>query len=539
MNLTAKKILLAILALVLVIEIGFIFVLIGGSKDTSAETVAATEPAATETIAPAETVPPTETVAPTEAPTEPPVTEPPVTEPPVTEPKEKHYTLSFAGDCTFGSIKSNWNNPNHFIQTIGEDYDYPFANVRQYFESDDFTIINLEGPLYDETSGGASKDFPFRGPTAYSAIMTGSSVEAVTLANNHAEDFGKAGYDSTKQVLENAGITYVEKNKTAMHTTESGLKIGLYASSFANITADGIKKGVSQLRNDGAEIIICAFHWGEEGKYRPDGTQQKMAKIAIDAGADVVYGHHPHVLQPIEQYGSGYIFYSMGNFSFGGAANPQDFDTALLQLEIIRDENGRVRLGELTAIPCSYKNEAGHNSFQPTPVEEGATYDRILKKLGGEFTGGNLNVDYGKLEPKPTPTTPPAPVAPAPDSGSSDSGSDNTSTPDSGSSGSGSDTSTPDTGSSGSGSDTSTPDTGSSGSSGDTSSDTGSSSGSSDSSSSDSGSSGGSDSSSSDSGSSSGSSDTSSSDSGSSGSDSGASSSDSSASGDGSDTVSE
>ena len=529
MNLTAKKILLVILALVLVVEIGFIFVLIGGSKDTSAETVAATEPAATEAIAPAETVPPTETVAPTEAPTEPPVTEPPVTEPPVTEPKEKHYTLSFAGDCTFGSIKSNWNNPNHFIQTIGEDYDYPFANVRQYFENDDFTIINLEGPLTDESSGAQSKKFAFRGPTAYSAIMTGSSVEAVTLANNHAEDYGKAGYTSTKQVLDDAGITYVEKDKTALHTTESGLKIGLYASSFSNITTKGIQNGIAQLKKDGAEIIICAFHWGEEGVYRPDGTQQKMAKVAIDAGADVVYGHHPHVLQPIEQYGSGYIFYSMGNFSFGGAALPQDYDTVLLQLDVIRDENGRVRLGELTAIPCSYKSDAGQNSFQPTPVEEGATYDRILKKLGGEFTGGNLNVDYGKLEPKPTPTTPPAPVAPAPDSGSSDSGSDNTSTPDTGSSGSGSGTSTPDTGSSGSSSDTSTPDTGSSGSGSDTSTpDTGSSSGSSDSSSSDSGSSsGGSDTSSSDSGSSSGSSD------------SGASSSDSSASSDGSDTVSE
>ena len=410
MNLTAKKILLVILALVLVVEIGFIFVLIGGNKDIPAEPIATTEPAVTETIAPVETtVPPTETVAPTEtiAPTE-----PPVTEPPVTEPKEKHYTLSFAGDCTLGSTKSNWNNPNHFIQTIGEDYDYPFANVREYFENDDFTIINLEGPLTDESSGAQSKQFAFRGPTAYSAIMTGSSVEAVTLANNHAEDYGKAGYTSTKQVLDDAGITYVEKDKTALHTTESGLKIGLYASSFSNITTKGIQNGIAQLKKDGAEIIICAFHWGEEGVYRPDGTQQKMAKVAIDAGAHVVYGHHPHVLQPIEQYGSGYIFYSMGNFSFGGAALPQDYDTVLLQLDVIRDENGRIRLGELTTIPCSYKSDAGQNSFQPTPVEEGATYDRILKKLGGEFTGGNLNVDYGKLEPKPTPTTPPAPETP-------------------------------------------------------------------------------------------------------------------------------
>ena len=517
MNLTAKKILLVILAIVLIIEVGFVFmfVLASSQKDAPAETVAviSTEPPATEPPV-TETIPPTETIAPTE--TIPP-TEPPVTEPPATEPKEKHYTLSFAGDCTLGSTKSNWNNPNHFIQTIGEDYDYPFANVREYFENDDFTIINLEGPLTDESSGAQSKQFAFRGPTAYSAILTGSSVAAVTLANNHAEDYGKAGYTSTKQVLDDVGITYVEKDKTALHTTESGLKIGLYASSFSNITTTGIQNGIAQLKKDGAEIIICAFHWGEEGVYRPDGTQQKMAKVAIDAGADVVYGHHPHVLQPIEQYGSGYIFYSMGNFSFGGAALPQDYDTVLLQLDVIRDENGRIRLGELTTIPCSYKSDAGQNSFQPTPVEEGATYDRILKKLGGNFTGGNLNVDYGKLEPKPTPTTPPAPEPPAPDSGSSDSGSDDTATPDTGSSGSGSsDTSTPDSGSSDSGSsDTSTPDTGSSGS-------------------------GNRDSSASDSGSSGGGSDSSSSDSSSSGSDSGASSSDSSASGDsGSDTASE
>ena len=121
----------------------------------------------------------------------------------------------------------------------------------------------------------------------------------------------------------------------------------------------------------------------------------------------------------------------------------------LLQLDVIRDENGKIRLGELTAIPCSYRNDAGHNSFQPTPVEEGAVYDRIMKKLGGEFTGGNLNVDYSKLEPKPTPTTPPATEAPAPDTGSSGSNS-GSSAPDSGSAGSESGSSTPDSGSAGS-----------------------------------------------------------------------------------------
>ena len=395
-----KKILLIICTLLLAAELGLLVILSSGEDEI---TMQATEPAAvidttefTEVLStdaisgptePEETVLPTETAEPTE-PTE-------------TEPGQTTYVLSFAGDCTFGSVSKNWNNGNHFIQTIGSNYDYPFDNVRKYFENDDFTIINLEGPLTDSKSGAQSKTFAFRGPTAYTQIMTGSSVEAVTLANNHAEDYGKAGYESTTKVLKEAGITYVEKNKTATYTTESGLKIGLYAGAFSFKKAD-IEKGIEKLRSDGAEIVICAFHWGNEGEYRPTADQQKYAKIAIDAGADIVYGHHPHVLQKIEQYKDGYIFYSLGNFSFGGAALPGDYDTALLQLEVVRNEDGSVSLGELTIIPCSISSISGQNNFQPTPMKEGGTaYKRILTKLDGTFKGANLNVDYSKLDPQP------------------------------------------------------------------------------------------------------------------------------------------
>ena len=423
MNLTVKKILLIVLSIVLVAEIGVAFIL--GSRADSIP-VDVTEPVATEALATIGTEVLTTAPAETEAPTEPPTEAP--TEPPVTEPKEQHYILSFAGDCTLGSTSKNWNNSNHFIQTIGENYDYPFANVRKYFDNDDFTLINLEGPLTDSSSGAQSKTFAFRGPTAYTRIMTGSSVEAVTLANNHAEDYGKAGYESTTNALKEAGITYVEKDGTAMYTTQRGLKIGLYAAAFSFDTAD-MKKDIAALRDAGAEIVICAFHWGEEGVYRADANQQKVAKAAIDAGADIVYGHHPHVLQKIEQYNGGYIFYSLGNFSFGGAALPGDYDTALLQLDVVRDENGQVSLGELTIIPCSISSVSSQNNFQPTPLEAGKAYDRILSKLDGSFKGANLNVDYSKLDPKPE-TPDPEPETPAPggdtpsgdDSGSSSGG---------------------------------------------------------------------------------------------------------------------
>ena len=89
------------------------------------------------------------------------------------------------------------------------------------------------------------------------------------------------------------------------------------------------------------------------------------------------------MLQPVEQYNGGIIYYSMGNFSFGGNIYPKDYDTVLIQQEVIRHPHGAVTLGETTIVPCSVTSEKGHNNFQPTPCEEGSEqHVRIMKKLG-------------------------------------------------------------------------------------------------------------------------------------------------------------
>ena len=363
--------------------------------------VAATEP--TET---GENPPETMNPVPNET-TLPPETEPVQTEPPETEPTPKRYVLSFAGDCTLASDPGNYASPHGFIQTVGEDYGYPFRNVEEYFKNDDFTIINLESVLADE-GFASNKLFCFKGPTAYTQILTGSSVDAVTLANNHTADYGKAGYDSTLQALTGAGVPYVEENKTKLVTTESGLVIGLYADSFQFNDKD-IKKNIQSLRSQGAEIIICAYHWGTEGSYRATKEQERLAHLSIDAGADIVYGHHPHVLQRIEEYGKGVIMYSLGNFSFGGNHFPRDMDSAVVQLEVVRELDGTIHLGEMTIIPVSISSMNVQNNFQPTPYTPGSTeYDRTLSKLDGTFTGPDLNVDYSHLKPTEPPTEPPA-----------------------------------------------------------------------------------------------------------------------------------
>ena len=329
------------------------------------------------------------------------------TEPEETEPREIRYTLTFTGDCTLGSDPGDFASQHSFIGTIGEDYGFPFRNVQSIFENDDLTLINLESVLADTNEGNTNKRFNFRGPTAYTQIMTGSSVEAVTLANNHSGDFGKVGYESTTNALTEAGIWYVEENKTTLLTTESGLVVGLYADSF-NFSVADIQKNVKALQDQGAEIIICAFHWGAEGSYRANADQQKFAKAAIDAGADIVWGHHPHVLQKIEVYGDGVIYYSLGNFSFGGNNFPRDLDSAIIQQEVIRDIDGTVRLGEMTIIPVSITSLSAQNNFQPTPCEEGSErYDRVLSKLDGTFKGPDLVVDYSFMDPTEPSTEPP------------------------------------------------------------------------------------------------------------------------------------
>ncbi len=355
----------------------------------------------TEPTEPSEATEPEETEPSTEA-TEP-STEPTETEPEETEPEEQTYTITLVGDCTLASSPSKYNVSGGFIKTIGEDYGYPFRNVLEYFENDDFTLINLEGVLADSGTG-ATKEFVFRGPTAYTQILTDNSVEAVTLANNHTMDYGKAGYASTKEALDGAGVPYVEKDNILLVKTGSGLTIGIYAAAFDISTSD-MKSDIAKLRKQGAEIVIAALHWGDEGKYSPSKKQVSAGHAAIDAGADIVYGHHPHVLQKIEEYKDGIICYSLGNFSFGGNHFPRDMDSAIIQLQITRDENGKARLGDLAIIPVSISSMKNQNNFQPTPYEEGSKeYNRVLSKLDGTFDGPDLVIDYSFLNPTEPPT---------------------------------------------------------------------------------------------------------------------------------------
>lgn len=369
----------------------------GPQLNTQEQTLGTTVP----TTAPATqpTTVPEETTAPTTMPEE---TTEPTTVP--TEPEPEVFTLSFAGDCTLGN-QLNKSGEYTFIGTVGDNYAYPFADVQDYFATDDCTFVNLECALTDGGNANTLKLFTFKGPAAYTNILTEGSVEFANIVNNHSKDYGNSGYKDTMANLDAAGVFYADWNASTVFTTESGLTIGVYSAYFPSSTW-GMTSEIEALRAAGAEIVVVAVHWGEEYDYHPNSTEKKLGRQYIDAGADIVWGHHPHVLQDMEEYNGGLILYSMGNFSFGGNSNPSDKDTAIVQVQIIRQPDGTVERGELTIIPCYVSGILTYgNDYQPTPMPEDADgYQRVLQKLNGSYPKENGEVPYRENQNTTQPT---------------------------------------------------------------------------------------------------------------------------------------
>lgn len=308
-------------------------------------------------------------------------------------PEPEVFNISFIGDITPDAPLYYKSSAGAYQNVVSADEPgYVFEKTIQFFEDDDFTMANFECTLTDYDVADA-KNFNFRAPPAYAGILTAGSVEFVTLGNNHVLDYGEQGYADTKATLDSAGIGYAGRDEYSIYETESGLKIGVYAVSFGTVSQ--IEAGIAALREQGAEFIIAALHWGDEGSYDVNGTQLTQGHAAIDAGADVVYGSHPHTLQPIEFYNGHYIFYSMGNWSFGGNLDPRDKDTVIVKLEVTRGSDGEVSVTDMRLIPCASSGVVEGNNYQPVPYEEDSEeYARTISKLEGSFTGANLTIPY-------------------------------------------------------------------------------------------------------------------------------------------------
>lgn len=327
--------------------------------------------------------------------------------------------LSFVGDNVLGDYKgSSGATFNAKFEEVGGDLGYFSLGVREVLQADDLSIGNMEGVLSDKPLKNAfDKPFSFKGASHYAKILTTAGFEAMNIANNHSRDYGKQGFEDT--------ITHLRAQHLAVfgegivHIYEvNDIKIGLAGHRGWNL---GIKPQVAReikaLRDKGAELVIFTFHWGEERQHYPNAAQRELAHFTIDSGADMVIGHHPHVLQGVETYKGKKIVYSLGNFIYGGAKNPADKDSMIYQTRFIRLDSARKRrefiedlrfdacaqeaylekpfikgvervdeLGDFvlvhSVIPVSISSTPSYNDYSPRIyANDSKGFDRVLRRL--------------------------------------------------------------------------------------------------------------------------------------------------------------
>ena len=320
-----------------------------------------------------------ETTLPSPTPTPTPTPLPPAEQIAAQEPIK--ITVSFVGDVTL-TEDFRANSSVGFNAVVGDDYDYCFQNCKDTFLADDLTLINLECAVTDRTSY-AQKEFVFGMKPEALEMLTNAGIEAVNIANNHTKDFKQEGLQDTMDNLDEYGIIWSNADNVAIYETPEGVKIGMFGLGNS-ATLDQGKACIDELKEMGANIIIASCHWGVEKMYTPTNDQINMAYGLIDYGADIVIGHHPHRLQPIEEYNGKYICYSLSNFCFGGNNILSDPDSCIIQCTFIMDSEGQNCVDyKLSVIPYSMTTTRPGNDFCPVPYEWGTEeYYRVLGKLG-------------------------------------------------------------------------------------------------------------------------------------------------------------
>ncbi|MCL2095724.1 MAG: CapA family protein [Oscillospiraceae bacterium] len=311
----------------------------------------------------------------------------PETEPePVIYLKKKHpreITISAVGDFT---LASNYIKPYSF--SFYEYYDlygpeYFCENIRHIFiEESDYTIANLECVLSDNDDPDLRLDrqYSYKGYSEYTGIITAAGINAVNLANNHTFDYSQEGYDDTVGALDSAGIGYFGNNKILIEEI-NGVKVG-FAGFIGEHRTGEVKAALEELEENGAELKIVSFHWGSMDAVIASAGQAAMGRFAIDNGADLVIGHHPHVLQGIEEYNGRYIIYSLGNFIFDGnvISDIENRTSVILQQRFVL-YGEEITESEINLIPIFVTSNFSRNNFKPM-LAEGERGEEILRKIG-------------------------------------------------------------------------------------------------------------------------------------------------------------
>lgn len=309
----------------------------------------------------------------------------------------KVITITAVGDVTIGRNVQH-KGASIFDKELARqknDINFIFRNVKDIFKADDLTIVNFEGVLADSYSIPSKKknnEFLFLGKPEYAAALSGNSVEAVTIENNHINDFGEDGVASTISAMEAEGIVWSNSKHMGVYETQ-GVRIGMLAYQIVpplrsdELSASELQKVVASdiaSAKASCDLVIVSFHWGKELDYSPRDEkpycQVTLGRAAIDAGADLVLGHHSHRINPIEQYKGKYIVYSLANCSFAGNNKPKDMSTFIFQTRF-RYRGDELVENTFRIIPARISSRKDYNDFAITPLTDSSNITTILNNL--------------------------------------------------------------------------------------------------------------------------------------------------------------
>lgn len=245
--------------------------------------------------------------------------------------------ITFVGDIfpSDESFSLGFGIKSKFEKYQGRDW---VNNIIAITQHSDIVIGNLESPLL-ESSLALKPDF--YGNPGFAAFLKECGINVLNVANNHILEHGKAGYEETLKALRDSNISIVGNRNRVLYLCNDNSRIAIAGfcgvdldqfennDCFSELNEQNIELALKDMTKHKADLKMFCFHWGNEYIHKPSMEQCELAYKLIDAGADVIFGHHPHVIQPYERYKNGHIFYSLGNFCFDNPFQSHQFSTGM------------------------------------------------------------------------------------------------------------------------------------------------------------------------------------------------------------------
>ncbi len=301
-------------------------------------------------------------------------------------PPNFQITLTFLGDMILAN-QQGVSSRGRFSE-YAEKYspEYFLSKVSHIFKADDFTLANLENVLSDRELTPKTKDYEpafwFKSKTDNVKVLSSSSIEGVLLTNNHIMDYGSEGFADTTDTLENAGIQYGTESNI-INLEKNGFKIAVVCTGlWVEYNKTVALRQLEKAKGD-SDFQIVFFHGGTEKLHAPEQFKINCAHSFVDAGADLVVGGHPHVLQPREIYKDVEIIYSLGNFCYGGALRPENRTVIYQYTLTINPLTGNIEDRASDIIPC-YVYTGNSNNYQPAIIEQADEKQKVLDFMDGK-----------------------------------------------------------------------------------------------------------------------------------------------------------